>query len=118
MFQGEGGTLEGLLAHTASVTSTLADRDEVIGDLIDNLSLVLDHVADRDEQLTRLIRDRAAFGNECRPTGNGVAVPVPIAADQSEREVVTAMVPDSFQVARGEVGPVSRGTSTTTSCRW
>jgi phospholipid/cholesterol/gamma-HCH transport system substrate-binding protein len=56
VFQGEGGTLEGLLAHTASVTSTLADRDEVIGDLIDNLSLVLDHVADRDQQLTRLIR--------------------------------------------------------------
>ena len=56
MFQGEGGTLEGLLAHTASVTSTLADRDEVIGDLIDNLSLVLDHVADRDKQLTRLIQ--------------------------------------------------------------
>ncbi|GAB3024880.1 ABC transporter substrate-binding protein [Nocardioides flavus (ex Wang et al. 2016)] len=56
VFQGEGGTLEGLLAHTASVTSTLADRDEVIGELIDNLSLVLDHVADRDEQLTRLIR--------------------------------------------------------------
>ncbi|QSR29608.1 MCE family protein [Nocardioides sp. S5] len=56
VFQGEGGTLEGLLAHTASVTSTLADRDQVIGDLIDNLSLVLDHVADRDKQLTRLIR--------------------------------------------------------------
>ena len=32
VFQGEGGTLEGLLAHTASVTSTLADRDQVIGD--------------------------------------------------------------------------------------
>ena len=56
VFQGEGGTLEGLLAHTASVTSTLADRDQVIGALIDNLSLVLDHVADRDEQLTRLIQ--------------------------------------------------------------
>ena len=55
VFQGEGGTLEGLLAHTASVTSTLADRDQVIGELIDNLSLVLDHVADRDQQLTRLI---------------------------------------------------------------
>lgn len=55
VFQGEGGTLEGLLAHTASLTTTLADRDQVIGDLIDNLSLVLDHVADRDQQLTRLI---------------------------------------------------------------
>ena len=53
VFQGEGGTLESLLGHTASVTQTLADRDEVIGDLIDNLNEVLDHVGDRDEQLDR-----------------------------------------------------------------
>jgi phospholipid/cholesterol/gamma-HCH transport system substrate-binding protein len=55
VFQGEGGTLEGLLAHTASVTGTLADRDEVIGDLIENLNQVLVHIGDRDEQLSRLI---------------------------------------------------------------
>ena len=56
VFQGEGGTLEGLLSSTASVTQTLADRDQVIGDLLDNLTYVLDHVADRDDQLTSLIR--------------------------------------------------------------
>lgn len=55
VFQGEGGTLEGLLQHTASVTSTLADRDEVIGALIENLNQVLVHIGDRDEQLSRLI---------------------------------------------------------------
>jgi phospholipid/cholesterol/gamma-HCH transport system substrate-binding protein len=55
VFQGEGGTLESLLQHTASVTSTLADRDQVISDLVDNLSEVLDHVADRDKQLNALI---------------------------------------------------------------
>lgn len=55
VFQGEGGTLESLLASTASVTQTLADRDQVIGDLLENLDYVLDHVADRDDQLTRLI---------------------------------------------------------------
>lgn len=55
VFQGESGTLEGLLGSTASVTSTLADRDEVISALIDNLSRILDDVADRDEQLAELI---------------------------------------------------------------
>lgn len=55
VFQGEGGTLQNLLASTASVTQTLAERDEVIGDLLDNLDYVLDHIADRDAQLTRLI---------------------------------------------------------------
>ena len=38
VFQGEGGTLESLLGRTASVTSTLAARDELIGDLISNLN--------------------------------------------------------------------------------
>ena len=56
VFQGEGGTLEGLLRSTASVTQTLADRDEVIGQLIDNLDYVLDHIADRSQQLTSLIK--------------------------------------------------------------
>lgn len=55
VFQGEGGTLESLLGHTASVTSTLADRDQVIGDLIDNLNEVLVTIGDRDEELTDLI---------------------------------------------------------------
>ena len=55
VFQGEGGTLESLLARTASVTSTLAGRDKLIGDLIDNLNEVLVHIGDRDEQLSELI---------------------------------------------------------------
>ncbi|MEP9362316.1 MlaD family protein [Nocardioides sp. CN2-186] len=61
VFQGEGGTLEGLLAHTASVTQTLASRDEVIGALIDNLNEVLDHIGDRDDQLSQLITTFRTF---------------------------------------------------------
>jgi len=55
VLQGEGGTVTSLLAHTASLTSTLADKDRVIGDVIDNLNQVLDTVNARDEQLTQLI---------------------------------------------------------------
>ena len=55
VFQGEGGTVEGLLSHTASVTSTLADRDQLIGDLIDNLDQVLNHIGNREDQLSDLI---------------------------------------------------------------
>ena len=55
VFQGEGGTLEGLLARTASVTNTLASRDQLIGDLIANLNTTLRTVGDRDQQLSDLI---------------------------------------------------------------
>ncbi|MDX6358182.1 MAG: phospholipid/cholesterol/gamma-HCH transport system substrate-binding protein, partial [Nocardioidaceae bacterium] len=40
---------------TASITQTLADRDQVIGHLITNLNSVLAHVGDRNRQLNQLI---------------------------------------------------------------
>ena len=40
--------MNSLLGHTASLTSTLADRDEVIGRTIDNLNAVLGTVDERD----------------------------------------------------------------------
>lgn len=55
VFQGEGGTLETLLRRTASVTNTLANRDQLVGDLIANLNETLVTVGDRDEQLSSLI---------------------------------------------------------------
>ncbi|RLV56718.1 MCE family protein [Aeromicrobium phragmitis] len=54
-FQGESGNVETLLARTASLTSTLADRDELIGDVIVNLSTTLDMIGSRDQELTRTI---------------------------------------------------------------
>ena len=55
VLQGEGGTVESLLSHTASLTSTIASKDQVIGQVIDNLNGVLDTVNSRDEQLSGLI---------------------------------------------------------------
>jgi phospholipid/cholesterol/gamma-HCH transport system substrate-binding protein len=55
VFQGEGGNLNALLQSTASLTNTLADRDQVIGDLIDNLNDVLATLAGRDKELSELI---------------------------------------------------------------
>jgi phospholipid/cholesterol/gamma-HCH transport system substrate-binding protein len=55
VLQGEGGTVENLLAHTASLTSTIANRDKVIGELIGNLNGVLDTVNARSPQVNDLI---------------------------------------------------------------
>ncbi len=57
VLQGEGGTVQGLLQKTASLTTTLADRDELIGDVIDNLSTTLQTVDSRSEQLTSLVTE-------------------------------------------------------------
>jgi phospholipid/cholesterol/gamma-HCH transport system substrate-binding protein len=55
VLQGEGGTVEGLLAHTASLTSTIAEKDQVIGELMTNLNGVLDTVNARGPQLSELV---------------------------------------------------------------
>jgi phospholipid/cholesterol/gamma-HCH transport system substrate-binding protein len=55
VFQGEGGTVQNLLAHVASLSSSLADKDAVIGSVIDHLTTVLGSVAARDQQLNDLI---------------------------------------------------------------
>ena len=53
--QGEGGPINSLLGHTASRTSALADRDQLIGRTVDNLNEVLGTVDRRDKQLDTLI---------------------------------------------------------------
>ncbi len=55
VLQGEGGTVEALLARTGSLTNTLADRDELIGDVIDNLDAVLTTLSERDDELSDTI---------------------------------------------------------------
>jgi phospholipid/cholesterol/gamma-HCH transport system substrate-binding protein len=59
--QGEGGNINALLAKTASLTSTLADRDAVIGRTIDNLNAVLGTVDAHDQQLLDLIDQLQRF---------------------------------------------------------
>lgn len=53
--QGEGGALESLLGTIADLTNSLADKDQVIGDVIDNLTSVLQAVNSRDTELSQLI---------------------------------------------------------------
>jgi phospholipid/cholesterol/gamma-HCH transport system substrate-binding protein len=53
--QGEGGALESLLGTVADLTNSLADKDQVIGSVIDNLTSVLTAVGERDGELNDLI---------------------------------------------------------------
>jgi phospholipid/cholesterol/gamma-HCH transport system substrate-binding protein len=55
VLQGEGGTIEGLLEKTASLTTTLANRDELIGDVIGNLTATMETVDSHSDQLTKLV---------------------------------------------------------------
>jgi len=81
VLQGEGGNINSLLTRTASVTSTLADRDQIIGRTISNLNAVLGTVDAHDkalgallDQLQRFVSglagDRAAIGSSLTNINN------------------------------------------------
>ena len=76
VLQGEGGTIESLMQKTASLTSTLADRDAVIGRVITNLSAVLDTL-DNGDQLSQLVvqlrRLTAGFAADRQEIGASIA---------------------------------------------
>ena len=74
IFQNQGGTVDDLVAHTASLTNALADRDHVIGAVIDNLTQVLKTVNARRSGLSTIVvtlqqlvsglaQDRGAIGS-------------------------------------------------------
>lgn len=81
VLQGEGGTVDSLLAHTGSLTTTLADRDQVIGDVIKNLNSVLANINGQGDALSTLVGtlqrlvsglagDRAAIGDAVEGLGD------------------------------------------------
>lgn len=55
VFQGQSGAVNSLLSQVATLTSTLADRDLVIGRVINNLAVALNTVDERSAQFSELI---------------------------------------------------------------
>ncbi|GAB3239296.1 virulence factor Mce family protein [Mycolicibacterium hippocampi] len=53
--QGQGGTINSFLAQTAALTSTLADRDQLIGEVILNLNSVLGSLGDQSDQFGKAV---------------------------------------------------------------
>ena len=82
VLQGEGGTVEQLLQQTTQLTTYVADRDAVIGEVLTNLTPVLEHLQGRGTEIEStvlelrrlmegLAKDRTAIGASI----DGVAAP-------------------------------------------
>ena len=57
VFQGQGGTINDILDQTAQLTSTLADRDQAIGEVIKNLNTVLGTAVRHQQDLDDTIKN-------------------------------------------------------------
>jgi phospholipid/cholesterol/gamma-HCH transport system substrate-binding protein len=54
-FQGQGATISSFLAQTGAVTNTLADRDQLIGQVIVNLNSVLGSLGGQSDQFAKAV---------------------------------------------------------------
>jgi phospholipid/cholesterol/gamma-HCH transport system substrate-binding protein len=93
-FQGEGMTVRELIARTGSLTSGLAERDQLIGSLIDNLGTTVSTVAKRHDQLEQLIDDVASFSVGLASDRRSIG------AALQHLEVMTALSADLLHEAR------------------
>ena len=57
IFQGQGGTINDILDQTASLTSTLGDRDQAIGEVIKNLNTVLETTVKHQQDFDATIKN-------------------------------------------------------------
>ncbi|MEU6486890.1 MCE family protein [Streptomyces sp. NPDC046887] len=77
VLQGEGGTVDALLEHVGSLTTTVAAKDRVIGEVIGNLTTVLKTVNDREEGFDQLVTTLqqlvSGFAEDRKPLGETVA---------------------------------------------
>ncbi|MDV6013760.1 MCE family protein [Haloechinothrix sp. LS1_15] len=61
VFDGQGGTVNSLLAHLVSVTENLAEQDEVIGEVLQNLREATEFALEHEPEFERLIDSLAAL---------------------------------------------------------
>jgi phospholipid/cholesterol/gamma-HCH transport system substrate-binding protein len=55
VFQGQGGTINDILDQTAQLTSTIAERDQAIGEVVKNLNIVLNTTVRHRQQFDQTV---------------------------------------------------------------
>ncbi|MGH3635169.1 MAG: MCE family protein, partial [Mycobacterium sp.] len=77
VFQGQGGTINDILDQTAQLTSTIAQRDQAIGEVIKNLNIVLDttvkHRAQFDQTVDNFEKLITGLKNHAEPLADDFA---------------------------------------------
>ncbi|MCP9271159.1 MCE family protein [Mycolicibacterium arenosum] len=60
-FQGQGGSIGSFLTQTAALTNTLADRDQLIGEVVVNLNTVLGSLAGQGDQFAKAVESLSSL---------------------------------------------------------
>ncbi|HZF91101.1 MCE family protein [Streptomyces sp.] len=76
VLQGEGATVDSLIRHVGSLSTTVAAKDEVIGEVVENLSTVLRTLNEREDGFDDLVVTLRSlvtgFNDDREPLGDAV----------------------------------------------
>jgi phospholipid/cholesterol/gamma-HCH transport system substrate-binding protein len=76
VLQGEGATVDSLIRHIGSLGTTVAAKDKVIGQVVENLTTVLDTLNDREDDFDDLVvtlqKLVSGFNRDRKPLGEAV----------------------------------------------
>jgi phospholipid/cholesterol/gamma-HCH transport system substrate-binding protein len=73
IFQGQGGTINDILDQTGELTSTLADRDQAIGEVVRNLNTVLDTTVKHQQQFDETVQNFEQLITELKNRADPIA---------------------------------------------
>ncbi|HEX4705163.1 MAG TPA: MCE family protein [Pseudonocardiaceae bacterium] len=112
VLQGEGTTVDSLVAHTASLTTALAGKDQVIGRTIDNLNSVLNTVNSRGSELSDMVTTLqqlvSGLSQDRTPIGDAI----------SGLSALTTSTANLLQLGRGTAATRHRGGSALCPPTW
>lgn len=76
-FQGQGASFNSIFAQTAALTNTLADRDQLIGQVVTNLNTLLGSLGDQSDQFAESVDSLSklmeGLANRKQDISNGLA---------------------------------------------
>ncbi|MCT2592400.1 MCE family protein [Streptomyces sp. N2-109] len=110
VLQGEGATVESLVRTVGSLTSTLARKDQVIGQVVTNLNTVLDTVNTRETKFTELVGTLeqvvSGFSDDREPIGQAIQ-------GMSQLSISTAgLLRDGRKPLKEDIGSLGRVSKT------
>ena len=83
--QGEGGSIASLLAQTADLTNSLADRDQLIGEVIGNLTTTLGTVDAHHTQLADLLTELNGWMGDLAHDKNAIGTSIHDVSDLTQQ---------------------------------
>ena len=77
VFQGQGGTISDILEQTGQLTATLADRDQAIGEVVNNLNTTLGTVVKHQKEFDQTVNNLevliTGLSNRADPLADAIA---------------------------------------------